>query len=295
LEAATAQDVGPAPRMEHGPKEASVICTAKNAAATIERTIRSILAQDFQNWEMIIVDDGSSDDTISIVRTFARADARIRLVTTGGIGRGLALNRALTEAEADLVANIDADDEVHPALLRCHLQAMQQHPQFAVIGADWFLIYGAEQPSWAKIDESIPFEVRDMTDTLALHNAISHSSVVMRKAAIVALGGYDETRRAVIDYELWVRCAAAGLRIGVIQLPLAAHRIHAGQWFRHSPRLHVLLTSLRTQARAMRALGMKRYLPLLAVGFVWGVLPSWIRLGLRDLGSYWRVRHRGLK
>jgi hypothetical protein len=295
LKAATTQDVGPASRSQREVKEVSVICTAKNAASTIERTIESILAQDFESWEMIIVDDGSVDETASIVRRFACTDARIKLAATGGVGRGRALNRALAQAEADLVANVDADDEVHPALLRYQLQAMQRYPQFAVIGTNWFRIHGAERPSWAKIDESAPVEVRDMTDTLALHNKICHSSVMMRKSAIVVLGGYDETRRAVIDYELWVRCAAAGLRVGVIQLPLAAHRIHPGQSFRHAPRLRVLLTSLRTQARAMWALGMKRYVPLLAVGFFWGILPSRIRLGLRDLGTYWRMRHGGSK
>ena len=115
-------------RFEREPKEVSVICTAKDASSTIERTIRSILAQDSQNCEMIIVDNGSIDDTVSIINAFTKADPGIRLIATGGIGRGRALNVALTEAEADLVCNIDADDESHPSRLRYQLEVMKRCP-----------------------------------------------------------------------------------------------------------------------------------------------------------------------
>jgi glycosyltransferase involved in cell wall biosynthesis len=88
------------------PPSVSVISTARNAAATIEATIQSTLDQDFRNWEMIIVDDGSTDATASIVNRFAEADPRIRLIATPGVGRGRALNLALAAARSDLVANI---------------------------------------------------------------------------------------------------------------------------------------------------------------------------------------------
>ena len=262
----------------------SVICTAKNAAATIERTIESILAQNFPNWEMIIVDDGSTDDTVSVAHAFAQADPRIRLVATAGIGRGRALNRALAEAGADFVANIDADDEGHPSLLRCLLQAMNQHPQFTIMSTEWIRIHGAARPDWPDIDIDPPLAVADVTRALAFYNPIYHSSVMMRKAVIVGLGGYDEERHSVFDWDLWVRCAAAGLRLGRIRLPLGAQRIHPDQFYQYSSRLRYLMAGAAVQRRAMRALGIAPvYLPVIGLRFLWGILPLRVRLGVRDL------------
>lgn len=269
----------------------SVICTAKNAALTIEHTLQSILAQDFSDWEMIIVDDGSTDNTVSIVCAFAQSDPRIRLVATAGVGRGRALNRALAEAQADLVANIDADDEAHPQLLRCLLKAINQHPEFAIMSTEWIRIQGATRPDWPDIDVDPPLAVADVTRVVAFYNPIVHSSVMMRKAAIMGLGGYDEDRHCVFDWDVWVRCAAAGLRLGRIRLPLVAQRIHPDQTYLHSSRLRYLMTGAAVQRRAMRALGITPfYLPLIGLRLLWGVLPLRVRVGLRNSRHPSRLR-----
>lgn len=267
----------------------SIICTARNAASTVESTIRSVVAQEFAHWEMIVVDDGSTDDTVAVVRRWAGADPRIRLVATGGVGRGRALNRALAEAAADLVANVDADDEVHPCLLRCQLEAMRLQPAYALVCTDWIRIVGAAHPVWPHVDPQ-SFAISDVTNGLALSNPIYHSSVMMRKAAILDLGGYSEDRHSKFDYDLWVRCAAAGLRLGRIRLPLAAQRIHPGQSYMHTRRLRNLLASLHVQWRAMRILGVRgRYLPLIPARFLWAILPLRLRLRLRDLAVSWHL------
>jgi len=264
----------------------SVICTAKNAAATIEHTLRSILAQDLRDWEMIVVDDGSTDGTASIVRGFAQVDPRVKLVLTGGVGRGRALNRALTDAEADLVANIDADDESRPTRLRYQLEAMRRYPELAIICTDWVRVEGGERPVWPEIDAGAPFVVADVTKALAISNPVCHSSAIMRKGAIVGLGGYSEGRRFVFDYDLWVRAAAAGLRLGRIPLPLVAKRIHPNQAYLHASRVRYLFASAAVQLRAMRTFQVgRRYLPLLALRFLWGILPLRVRLGLSAAGA----------
>jgi glycosyltransferase involved in cell wall biosynthesis len=272
-------------------REVSVICTAKNAASTIGDSIRSILAQDFQNWEMIIVDDGSTDDTVNVVRGLAHTDARLKLFTTGGVGRGHALNRAVAEANAELVANLDADDASHPYRLRYQLEAMKQHPQFAIMSTDWIRTYGTGSPQWPDIGVDMPFEVSDVTEALAFHNPAYHSSVMMHKAAIVGLGGYSEVRQSKFDYDLCVRAAAAGLRLGRARLPLVAQRIHPGQSYMNAPKLRLLVASLGVQLRAMRVLGVqKRYLPLILARFLWGLLPQRVRLRVRDLRASRRLR-----
>jgi teichuronic acid biosynthesis glycosyltransferase TuaG len=271
-------------------EQVSVICTAKNAAGTIAATIESILAQDIQSWEMIVVDDGSTDDTASIVRGFASSDPRIRLIATQGVGRGRALNLALAEANADLVANIDADDEGHPCRLRCQVEAMKQNPEFAIMATEWFRVYDAARPVWPEINAGSVLSVEDITGQLAISNPICHASVMMRRAAILELGGYDEGRRFVFDADLWVRAIAAGLRLGCLQLPLAARRIHPGQHFLHSPRLPYLSAALQVKTRAMRLLGVRtRDLPMIALQLLWSTLPLKVRNTVIKLGTGRRI------
>jgi teichuronic acid biosynthesis glycosyltransferase TuaG len=267
----------------------SVFCTARNAAPTIEATIRSTLAQDFHNWEMIIVDDGSTDDTASIVRGFASSDPRIRLIATEGVGRGRALNLALAEAKADLVANIDADDESHPCRLRCQVEAMKRNPEFAVMATEWFRVYGAARPVWPEIDPGACFAVEDVTGSLVVSNPICHSSVMMRKAAIIGLGGYNE-EILTEDGDLWVRAVAAGHRLGCIQLPLAIRRIHAGQHYHHYPRLPYLWAGLQVKARAIRLLGVRaRDVPMIVLRLLWAILPVQVRNTVIRLGAGRRI------
>jgi glycosyltransferase involved in cell wall biosynthesis len=267
----------------------SVFCTARNAAPTIEATIRSTLAQDFHNWEMIIVDDGSTDDTASIVRGFASSDPRIRLIATEGVGRGRALNLALAEANADLVANIDADDESHPSRLRCQVEAIKRNPEFAIMATEWFRVYDAARPVWPEIDPGASLAVEDVTGSLVVSSQICHSSVMMRKAAIIGLGGYNE-EILTEDADLWVRTAAAGHRLGCIQLPLTAKRIHAGQHFLHSPRLPYLWAGLQVKARAIRLLGVRaRDVPMIALRLLWSILPLQVRKTVIKLGVGRRI------
>ena len=109
---------------------------------------------------------------------------------------------------------------------------------------------------------------------------------MMRKTAIMRLGGYDEARRFVFDYDLWVRCAAAGLRLGRVQLPLVAKRIHPDQSYLHSSRWSYVLAGLGIQIRAVRALGLgPNVLPLTAGQLLWALLPLRLRLNLRRLAS----------
>jgi teichuronic acid biosynthesis glycosyltransferase TuaG len=266
----------------------SVICTARNAAPTIEATIRSIVVQELQNWEMLVVDDGSTDDTASIARGFASSDPRIRLIVTPGIGRGRALNLALAEAKADLIANIDADDLSHPQRLRRQLEATGQHPEFAIFCTNRIIVKGMERPVWPEVGAARAVPVADVTQAIAWGNPVCHSSVLMRKAAVIGVGGYEEARRFVFDYDLWTRCAAAGLRLGRIQIPLVAKRIHPGQKYLHTARVRYMYAGLCVHARAMRAVGVGTYyLPVMAA---LRLIRLFLPLGLRVRLSTLRAR-----
>lgn len=261
----------------------SVICTARNASRTIESTLRSTLVQTLRDWEMIVIDDGSTDDTVEITAGYARRDRRISVVRTPGIGRGRALNLALSCARAELIANVDADDASHPRRLELQSALMSRRRQLAVLCTDALYLRGQEQPQWPRLDqEAAHRQPIDVTRMLALHNPVLHSSVMLRRADLLHVSGYAEDIFSQLDYELWVRMAAHGHRIYRLDLPLAAKRLHAHQSFETRRRLTYLYNSVRVQREAIRVCGAPRHYVLVMWGrFVFGLLPKSLRRTLR--------------
>lgn len=262
----------------HGAPLVTVICTVKDGARTIADVIESVLGQSMKEWEMVIVDDGSSDGTEHILRKYAEKDQRIQLVETPGIGRGRALNLALAHSRGSFIANIDADDPSHPCRLELQSKALLEHEHFALLASETKLLHGMENPVWPTI-KAAPVPVADVTRRLLVRNPINHSSVMVRRRALERVGGYAEARNSQLDYDLWVRLAAAGYRLGVVGLPLASKRLHEGQSFETRKRLRYLWESARVQAKAIQELngGVANWMGL-GLRFVWGLLPRYVRV-----------------
>lgn len=263
----------------------SIICTVKNAEETIEETLQSLRNQTFENWELVVVDDGSTDSTPCILKRYSHIDARIKPIFTNGVGRGKALNIALYHAEYNYVANIDGDDLSHPRRLEIQIKALQKHKNFAVVGTRCYILSGKGPIKWPLIEEDEIFII-DITDRLVFYNPICHSSVLMKKEAVLAVNGYSEQRKFQFDYDLWVRLAHAGFRLGVIPLPLTIKRIHKGQHFERGSRIRYLISSAQVQLKAIRFLGggLSSWFSLvLRIG--WGLLPSKIRLIVYSLNK----------
>lgn len=256
----------------------SVICTARNAAATIAQTIESIIAQTLTDWEMIIVDDGSVDSTLAVARRYGVRDPRIVTLATGGIGRGAALNRALQTARTGYVANIDADDLSHPQRLELQVATLRQAAGFHVLGTR-HVSFRDDAPQWPLTSyEERVWPPHDVTRELLSYNPILHSSVMLRREAILAIGGYDARRKRQFDYDLWVRLALAGYQIGEIRAVLAAHRIHARQSYERERRLQYLLGSMEVQYRVICGLrASPRYWAIPLGRVVYGLLPQRLR------------------
>lgn len=269
----------------NGDPEVSVICTAKDASRTISETIASVQEQTFENWELIVVDDGSVDDTPDCVMEASESDSRIRLLRTAGVGRSRALNLAVSASRAGTVANVDADDRFHRSHLEILERCRRNNPEYAVYCTKIVTFGLDEEPRWPPAgEEGSPSKVRitDVTPLLVSRNPVCHSSVLISKESLARVGGYDESVTSQIDYDLWIRIAAAGGRIGQVDLPLVAKRIHVGQSFEGRDRLRYLLNSARTQSRAIRLLG--GGLPdrlTLAVRLAWGMRPRRIFRGFK--------------
>src|SRR5690606_8180243 len=199
----------------------TVFMAAYNAADYIAASIESVLKQTYDHFELLIVDDGSTDNTVEIIQRFH--DPRIRLIQNdGNKGQPYTRNLALTEAKGEFLAVLDSDDIAFPNRLEIQLQHFLDRPQLAVLGGQVYVIdkYGQRTGQ-----EMIPIcGSKQLHSALLLHNSFVHPTVMMRMSAFKDIGGYPNHLVAQ-DYALFSRIA---LKYEVDNIPeyLGEYRMH---------------------------------------------------------------------
>ncbi|WP_233879579.1 glycosyltransferase family 2 protein [Virgibacillus halodenitrificans] len=254
----------------------SVICTVKNGGKTLTQTIMSVINQDFTNWEFVIVDDGSNDETKSILTKFGEQDRRIKPVYTNGVGRGKALNLAIQKSSGKFIANIDADDLMHPKRLQLQLNQFIENEDIFLVCSDSVIFYNNETPVW---EEQRRDKLEYITDNLLIKNRISHSSVMIRKQDLINIGCYNDTLKSQFDYELWLRALAYQKVMVKVPIKLVAKRIHEGQSFENKKRFRYLLRSQKLQVKYALLIRKRVFAVLMITPFriVLGFLPFQLR------------------
>ena len=197
----------------------TVLMAVFNGERHLRAAIDSILEQSFSDFELLIVDDASTDSSMSIVADYD--DTRIVVVgNEQNLGLTKSLNRGLAVARGEYVARLDADDLAHPDRLALQVAHLDRHPTHALVASAYQRIGddGTRYPSRAA-----PLTAEGIRWRLLFLNAFAHSSVTFRRGVTTALGGYDEAFVYAQDYELWSRLAD---RHPVAALPqeLAAYR-----------------------------------------------------------------------
>jgi Glycosyl transferase family 2 len=208
------------------PPRVTVLMPAFNSAAYVDAAIRSILSQTFTDFELLIVDDGSTDGTREKVAAWT--DHRIRVVRNeSNIGLTRSLNRGLALARGAFVARHDADDVSHPERLARQVEHLDSHDAVAVVGAQVRYI-GSDgrrigAAPWPK--STSPLAIRWQ---LLFDSPFVHTAVMFRHAIVWGdLRGYDETFATSQDYELWSRMAAAGHQMRNLRDVLVDFRTHS--------------------------------------------------------------------
>ncbi len=178
--------------------EVSVVMSAFNAEETIGAALDSLYRQTFRNIEVIVLDDGSTDNTRNIVKNYP--DPRIQLITSSeNIGLAGRLNQGIAEARGQFIARMDADDVCDPDRIAVQIAFLKSNPDISFCG------------SWARStrDGSIirfPLTHREITTTLFINCAFCHPSVMWRHTPMLQnLMQYDTTFSYAQDYDLWVR------------------------------------------------------------------------------------------
>jgi glycosyltransferase involved in cell wall biosynthesis len=204
----------------------SVVMPVHNGAAWLAEAIKSVLAQTLTGFELLVVDDGSTDASPDIAAAFSNHDSRVRSIRLPR-RQGLisALNTALGLVRAELIARLDADDAALPGRFAAQARYFAERPALVLLGT------AAERID--EVGRSIGY-MRPATDPEQLRqilqkkgNPFIHSSIMMRTPMVRKLGGYREPFLGAEDFDLWLRMCEHG---GITNLaePLVRYRIHGG-------------------------------------------------------------------
>ncbi|WP_416147679.1 glycosyltransferase [Salipaludibacillus sp. HK11] len=254
----------------------SVICTVKNGETTIKETILSVINQTYTKLEFIIVDDGSIDSTKKIIGKLARLDKRIKPIYTNGIGRGNALNLAVQKSNGGLIANIDADDLMHPKRLRIQLDKFIENEGIFIVCSNSVIIYNSEPVLW---EEGDTVGDKVITDNLLIKNRINHTSVMFNKKLLIEVGCYNQSLKSQFDYELWLRALAKKKIMLIIPNKLVAKRIHKNQSFENKKRVRYLIRSQKLQIKYALVMRKRIFMVIMIapLRIALGILPFKIR------------------
>jgi cellulose synthase/poly-beta-1,6-N-acetylglucosamine synthase-like glycosyltransferase len=187
----------------------SVVMSVYNGQRYLRRAIESILAQEFRDFEFIIVNDGSNDGSRAILAEYESRDPRIRVIDQENRGLTKSLIRGCAEARGEYIARQDADDWSHPRRLASCVELLDQQPE-CVIASSWSKCVDAEGDLVDAIER--PADSRAATLAL-LHERIGppgHGSVTFRRLAYEKVGGYRECFYFGQDGDLWLRLASIG-------------------------------------------------------------------------------------
>jgi len=202
----------------------AVIIPAYNRLDFIEEAVSSVLSQSFQNLELIVVDDGSTDGTGDLVRE-RFDDERLKVYSQDNLGVSAARNRGVNESSAPLVAFLDSDDYWLEEKLTTQLLAMEKDAQrISYTGEVWY-----RRGKWANPCSHHEKHSGDIFSKCLPLCIISPSSVLMERSLFEEVGGFDETLPACEDYDLWLRISA---RCGVLFCPeklIVKRNGHEGQ------------------------------------------------------------------
>ena len=205
----------------------TVLMAVRNGMPYVQVAVESILRQTFQDFELVIVEDASTDGTRERLRFFT--DTRIRLICNDfQQGQTWSLNRGLAVANGHLVARIDADDICLPERLETEVRFLKQNPAIALVGSRWIGLSPSGKPLGTQgnaLSDDGSFLGRLLRGDCPLY----HTTVMFRKEAVERAGGYDTAFKIGQDYDLWARMAVLGQRAVVLEKPLVLYRFHSRQ------------------------------------------------------------------
>lgn len=185
--------------------QVSVVMSVYNGAQYLDSAIRSILAQSFKDFEFIIVNDGSTDNSLAIINSYI--DKRITIINQDNKGLVSSLNRAIAASKADIIARQDADDISETSRLEEEYDILYKNKNTVIVGSSITTI--DESDSILNIHKVLVGNA-ELKQELLIRSPFAHGSVMFRKAAFLKAGGYKKSDWPAEDYALWLRMSEFG-------------------------------------------------------------------------------------
>jgi glycosyltransferase involved in cell wall biosynthesis len=217
----------------------SVVIPAYNQAAYLRGAIDSVLAQDEVRLELIVVNDGSTDDTAAVLQSY---NARLTAISQPNQGAANALNRGIRAARAELICWLSADDEFLPGKISAQVAFLARHPDVAMCCTGFVVIDGVDRvirhersPRWPHPDPFLAVFWR---------NPINGSTVMLRRSVYDDVGPFDERLAADVDADMWMRIATRW-EIGQIAEEYVRYRVHGASLSANRPAMRATMTEVR--------------------------------------------------
>jgi glycosyltransferase involved in cell wall biosynthesis len=234
----------------------SVIIPAYNAAAFLAETIQSVLAQTYPHFELIVVNDGSTDDTLRIAESFL-SDTRVRCISITNAGVSAARNAGFAQSKGSLVAFLDADDVWLPDNLLCKVNLLAHHPEAVLAHAPVENIEANSQRTGV---------INAGKDGKVLHDLLSWkhtvvpgpSSILVRRTAIEEVNGFDEALSTAADQDIFFRLAETGA-FSMCNEVLSLYRLHPNNMHRNITRMESDHLQVYRKAAMRNAFGSKAF------------------------------------
>ena len=211
----------------NGTPVVSVLIPVYNGAAFLPEALNSVRKQTFQDFEIIVVDDGSSDNSYALAQKFAAADGRIKTLRQANGGTQAARNTALHHASGEWIALLDQDDVWLPKKLEVQMALLAESPRANLLFTNYVHWDGARDLG-ARYTKRHKFPNGDVGTNLTRWCLFGASTVMIRRAAAEGLGGFDSKFHLSGDWDLWLRLAEKGLLAKGVWEPQVRYRIWSG-------------------------------------------------------------------
>lgn len=208
----------------------SILVPTYNQAQYLPAALDSLLAQTFTDWEAVVVNDGSTDDTAAVLDAYARRDPRIRAVHKENGGTASALNEALRQSKGQWIGWLSSDDLFEPDKLAVHVEAIRQHPETRFFHTNFYLLDdppGRKYPGPLDVAKHIPAETHQVIQLFGF-NYLNGISIMVDRVLFEEVGGFSPRYRGGQDFDMWLRLSACS-RSHFIDRRLSTTRQHPGQ------------------------------------------------------------------
>lgn len=208
----------------------SVVIPTYNHGHYVGQAVDSALNQSYQNIEVLVIDDGSTDDTR---QRMVQYGDRIRYIHQPNQGLSAARNTGIANALGDYLAFLDSDDSFHPRKIEAQLACLAAHPEIDLLGTTMF---SDETIVWCPIELSCLPMLAISLEMMAIRPRFAPSSVIAHKKCFQAVGWFDTELRSVEDRDMWLRIATQ-FKMGRLEIPLTWYRVSPNSMSTHPERM----------------------------------------------------------